>query len=103
VHEPLAKKAGVAAAALEALAEGRRPAPLAPDEQAACDLLEELFRTRGVSQATYDAALNAFGERGLVDLLGVAGYFTAISMVMNTVHTPPPAGNEVPLLRPFPP
>lgn len=102
VHVPLARKAGIAAEAIEAMAEGRRPAPLAADEQAAYDLLEELFRTRGASQPTYARAVEAFGERGVVELLGVAGYFTALSMVMNVVHTPPPEGTQVSLLTPYP-
>jgi len=42
-----------------------------------------------VSDATYSAALAQFGERGLIDLLGVLGYFSAVSMVLNVAHMPP--------------
>ena len=101
-HVPLARKAGLSQSAIDCLADARRPVGLAADEQAAYDLLDELQRTKGVSQVTYQAAVNVFGERGVIDLLGVAGYFTAISMLMNATHGPPSAQDDVPLLTPFP-
>jgi 4-carboxymuconolactone decarboxylase len=101
-HVPLARKAGLSQAVIDCLADARRPIGLAADEQAAYDLLDELLRTKGVSQVTYQAAVNVFGERGVIDLLGVAGYFTAISMLMNATHGPPSAQDDVPLLTPFP-
>ena len=101
-HVPLARKAGLSQSVIDCLADARRPIGLAADEQAAYDLLDELLRTKGVSQVTYQAAVNVFGERGVIDLLGVAGYFTAISMLMNATHGPPSAQDDVPLLTPFP-
>jgi 4-carboxymuconolactone decarboxylase len=55
-----------------------------------------------VSDATYSAALSQFGERGLVDLIGVLGYFSAVSMALNVAHTPPPADTRVTPLAPLP-
>jgi 4-carboxymuconolactone decarboxylase len=101
-HVPLARAAGLSQPIIDCLADARRPIGLAGDEQAAYDLLEELLRTKGVSQVTYQNAVSEFGERGVIDLLGVAGYFTAISMLMNATHAPPPAKDDVPLLTPFP-
>ena len=101
-HVPLAQKAGLAQSVIDDVYEGRRPSGMKPDEHAAYALLDELARTRGVSKTTYLAAVNVFGERGVVDLLGVAGYFTALSMLMNAVHTPPPSQTQVPLLSPYP-
>ena len=45
-------------------------------------------RTRGLSQASYGRAVERFGERGLVDLLGLVGYFTTVSMVLNVAPYP---------------
>ena len=88
MHAPLALKAGVAAQTVESLAEGRRPIGMARDEEIAYDLCDELWRNHGVSDATYRAAVDRFGEPGLVDLLGLVGYFTTVSMVMNVARTP---------------
>ncbi len=101
-HYPLALKAGVSVEVLDALAEGRRPQGMAPDEALAYDFCDELERTRGVSDATYARAVEVFGERGVLDLLGLIGYFTTVSMVMNVARTPPAAGNVIPTLSPFP-
>ncbi|MFN2646880.1 MAG: carboxymuconolactone decarboxylase family protein [Burkholderiales bacterium] len=102
VHVPLALDAGVKRETIETLAAGRRPVAMAADEATAYDFSLELFATKGVSDATYQSALAQFGERGLIDLLGVLGYFTAVSMVLNVAHTPPPANSSVEPLTPVP-
>ena len=102
VHVPLARDAGLKAETVESLAAGGRPVAMAPDEAIAYDFSAELLSTQGVSDATYNAALAQFGERGLIDLLGVLGYFTAVSMVLNVAHTPPPADTRVAPLAALP-
>lgn len=102
VHYPLALKAGVKAETLDALGEGRRPVAMAADEEIAYDLCEELFRTHGVCDATYQKAVERFGEHGVIDMLGLVGYFSTISMIMNVAHTPPQPGASLKPLAPFP-
>ena len=102
VHVPLGRKAGIAEETIAALAEGRRPPAMSEHEQAAYDFCEELFRTKGVSETTYRRAVAAFGEHGVIDMIGVAGYFTTVSMVMNVAHSPPPADPSVGALAPYP-
>jgi 4-carboxymuconolactone decarboxylase len=89
MHYPLALKAGVKAETLDALAEGRRPTDMAEDEEIAYEVCDELERTHGVSDQTYARAVAQFGERGVVDMLSLIGYFTTVSIVMNVAHTPP--------------
>lgn len=101
-HYPLAIKAGMKAEALDALAEGRRPQGMAEDEEIAYDVCDELARTHGVSDETYRRAVAQFGERGLLDMLGLAGYFTTVSMVMNVARTPPQKDATATPLGPFP-
>jgi 4-carboxymuconolactone decarboxylase len=101
-HVPLAIAAGTAPGTIEALRDGRRPAGMSREEEVAYDFTTELQRSRGVSDATYRAAVEAFGERGVVDLVGLVGYFTAISMVLNVAHTPPEPGGGVEPLPPLP-
>ena len=97
VHHPLAVKAGVAREAIDALGRGERPAPLADDEEAVHAFVTELLRTRRVSDAAYDRVLSILGERGVVDLLGTIGYFSAVDLLMNAVGTPPPKSDVAPL------
>lgn len=100
MHAPLAVKAGVNPGAVEALRVGARPQGLAPDEQAALDLADELMRTHGVSEPTWQAGVAAFGEQGVVELTTLVGYFVMVSWLMNAAHTP--AGAQGAPLEPFP-
>jgi len=102
VHVPLGRKAGLKSEVIDAIAEGRRPSGMPADEEIVYDFCEELLRTKGVSDTTYRRAVKAFGENGVVDIIGVAGYFTTVSMVMNVAHTPPAPDSSVGALSPFP-
>lgn len=102
VHVPLGRKAGIAEETIAALAEGRRPTTMSGHEQIAYDFCQELFRTKGVCETSYRRAVAAFGEHGVIDLIGVAGYFTTVSMVMNVAHSPAPEDKAVEALAPYP-
>ena len=101
-HVPLGSKAGLRSDVIAALAEGRRPHGMPDDEEIAYDFCDELHRTRGVSETTYARAVKRFGENGVLDIIGVLGYFTTVSMVMNVAHTPPPEDRGSVALLPFP-
>jgi len=92
MHAPLAVKAGVAREAIEALRQGAAPRSLAPDEQDALDFVDELLTTHGVSDLTYRTALARWGERGVVELTTLVGYFAMVSWLMNVARTPAQAG-----------
>jgi 4-carboxymuconolactone decarboxylase len=100
-HYSLALKGGLNPEIAKAVAEGRRPQDMAEDEEAAYDFCMELHRNHSVSDATYARALKTFGEQGIVDMVGLNGYYTLIAMVLNTARTPLPAG-ATPALAPFP-
>jgi len=100
-HAPLALQGGLRADVVTAVAEGRRPAGMAGDEDAVYTLWEEVQRTQGASDATYARAVGTVGEQGVIDVLGITGYYTMLAMVMNTARTPLPAGITPPL-APFP-
>lgn len=89
MHAPLAISADVAP---EALRQGATPRPLAPDEEDAVDFARELLATHGVSDLAYRAALARWGERGIVELTALVGYFVAVSWLMNVARTPARAG-----------
>lgn len=100
-HLPLALKAGLKPEIAQAIGEGRRPRDMAQDEEALYDLLTESFRNKGVSDATYARAIEVFGERGVVDLVALAGYYSMLAMLMNMARTPLPGG-AAPGIRHFP-
>jgi 4-carboxymuconolactone decarboxylase len=92
VHHPIALKEGVSQETATAIAEGRRPARMTEDEEVLYDLCTELQRTHVISDPTYAKALARFGERGVVDSVGIVGYYTFLAMQLNTSRTPAPAG-----------
>ena len=100
-HHALAMKGGLSPEIAKAVAEGRRPEKMADDESALYDFCIELHRNRSVSDATYARALAKFGEQGLVDAIGLSGWYTLVAMVLNTARTPLPSG-VAPALAPFP-
>lgn len=102
MHAPLAIKAGVSAEAIEALRQGARPRSLAADEQDALDFAQELLATHGVSDLGYRAALARWGEKGVVELTTLIGYFAMVSWLMNVARTPARAGADVAGLDAFP-
>ena len=85
------------AAVLVTRADGRRPDAMAEDEDAVYTLWDELQRNQSVSDATYARALAKIGEQGIIDTLGITGYYTMLAMVMNTTRTPLPPGVAPPL------
>jgi 4-carboxymuconolactone decarboxylase len=61
------------------------------------DFCTELHEKKAVGDKAYKAALDRFGERGVVDLIGVSGYYTLVSMVLNVDRSPLPGGATPPL------
>jgi 4-carboxymuconolactone decarboxylase len=96
-HSQHALKAGLKPEIVEAIAEGRRPQGMAQDEEIAYDFVTELLATRGVSDKTYERAAAKYGEHGIVDIVGIVGYYSMIGMQMNVARTPVPDGKPQPL------
>lgn len=97
IHAPIALEQGIAPATVEAIAWRRRPEGMAPDEALVHDFCVELHQRQRVSDATYGAALAGFGEHGVMDLMGINGYYTFLAMVMNAAQTAVPASPAGPL------
>jgi 4-carboxymuconolactone decarboxylase len=99
-HRRAAQTAGLAQSIIDAVAAGTRPATMAPDEEAVYNFCTELLATKQVSDATFKAARDRFGERGVVDLIGVSGYYQLVSMLLNVDRYPLPEGVQ-PELKPL--
>ena len=97
-HRRLALEAGLDAAIIDAIAEGRRPARLAPDEAAIYEFCTALLETKEVSDAAFAAVKDRFGEKGVVDLICTLGYYGLVSMTLNVNRYPIPK-DAVPLKK----
>jgi 4-carboxymuconolactone decarboxylase len=100
-HHRYALQAGLSPAVIEAVANGKRPASMQPDEEAVYNFCNELLNTKEVTDATFRAAVNRLGERSVVDLVGVVGYYHLVSMLLNIDRYPLPEGAK-PELKPLP-
>jgi 4-carboxymuconolactone decarboxylase len=96
-HKRLALEAGLDPAIAEDIAQGRRPAKMSEDEAIVHDFSRELHETHGVTDTTYQRALDRFGERGVMDLIAVNGYYVLVSMTLNVNRTELPGGIAPPL------
>ncbi len=96
-HRRYAMEAGVSPALADAIAAGKRPASMQPDEEAVYNFCTELLNTKQVSDKTFHAAVKTVGERGVVDLIGVLGYYELVSMLLNVDRYPLPEGVAPPL------
>lgn len=102
VHTPHALEAGLRQDIIDAIAEGRRPTGMAEDEETLYDFLTEVFTTHGACDATYRRTVDRFGEEGVIDILGIAGYYGMLALVMNVARTALPEGKAYPLKpRPY--
>ena len=82
-HAPLAEKAGVPAAAVEAIRRGETPSFEQPDEALVYRICTELFDTQRLSDEAFNKAVAALGERGLVEVIAIIGYYTLIGNTLN--------------------
>src|ERR1700733_13463547 len=89
-HYPLALKAGLDPKVAGDIAAGKRPDTMKDDEAALYDLATALYRDKKVSDPVYKAALDKFGERGIMDIIGIMGYYDLVSMTLITMQAGAP-------------
>jgi 4-carboxymuconolactone decarboxylase len=97
IHEPIARDYGIGDAVIAAIAARRLPEGMLDDEALVYAFCMQLHEKQRVDDATYAAALAAFGEHGVVDLMGINGYYTFLAMVMNAAQTAVPSSPATPL------
>ena len=95
-HKPLAIKGGLAESVAEDLAQNRRPTNMKPDEELVYDFCTVLHRQHFVDDALFQRAMETLGERGVIDLVAVSGFYVAVSMVLNVAEIPIPPGEKSP-------
>jgi 4-carboxymuconolactone decarboxylase len=97
-HYPLAVAAGLKKSVLADLSDGKTPVGMDADETLVYDFSTELHRDKTVSDATYNATLARFGERGVTDLIAVNGYYDIVCMTLNVAQVGRPENTDAPPL-----
>ncbi len=99
-HKAAALQAGVKPEIVAAIANGRRPTGMPAEMGAAYNFIDELLTTHQVSNGAFQAAKAAFGEKGIVDMTGLSGWYCLVSMILDTDEYPLGAGVQ-PELKPL--
>ena len=94
IHMPIAKKQGVSEAIIDAIRHGRRPEGMSEEQAAIYDFSSELMVKRRVTNETYARAHKLFGDKGIIDLSALNGYYSLLAMTMNAVEMACPEGAE---------
>lgn len=89
VHRPIALEAGLTQATLHALKSGQPPEFEQADEALVYRIGRSLYQHRKLDDALYQEALEALGEKALVDLVGVYGYYALVAMTLNAFRMLP--------------
>ena len=92
VNAPLALKAGLPARAIQAIEKGQTPRFDDATEHAVYVLATELLETRALSDASYQKAVGAIGERFVWEVAIVLGYFSTVSLTVNAFDVRPARG-----------
>jgi 4-carboxymuconolactone decarboxylase len=77
------------------IAAGKRPEKMKPDETILYNYATEMYRDKAVSDPTFAAAVKAFGEKGLIDLVATMGYYDIVAMTLITAKAVAPKEDDV--------
>lgn len=89
-HAPIAEREGVSKKVIADLQAGKRPTSATKEELALYDFIEELYKSRRVSDKTYERVYAFLGEEALVQFVGILGYYALIAMTLNVFNMLPP-------------
>jgi 4-carboxymuconolactone decarboxylase len=96
IHAPIARREGLSDAVIATLLAGEVPAFSRQDEEAVYQLAMELYETRRVSTACYQAAVAELGETAVVELVGILGYYALVAMTLNVFAVELPDAQAAP-------
>lgn len=94
-HAPMAEKGGVKPKTIEDLRRGRPPKSAPKDERAIYDFIQELYKTKRVSDRNYKRVQSLLGDAAIVELVGILGYYALISMTLNVFRMLPPENEKL--------
>jgi 4-carboxymuconolactone decarboxylase len=91
-HKRLALKGGLDPKIIDDIRDRRTPQFDDPKAKLVYDVAKSLHEGHGVSKGLYDEAVKMVGERGIVEIIGLCGYYTLVSMTLNTFEFGLPDG-----------
>lgn len=94
-HAPMAAKGGVQPKTIEELRRGHAPKSAPKDERAIYDFILELYKTKRVGERTYKRVQSLLGDKAIVELVGILGYYALISMTLNVFQMLPPENEKL--------
>jgi 4-carboxymuconolactone decarboxylase len=99
-HAPMAERAGVKPKTIQDLRAGREPKSAPNDERAIYALIQELYKTKRVSERPYKRVHALLGDAATVELVGILGYYALVSMTLNVFRMMPPTDAELAFAEP---
>ena len=96
MHAIHAEKAGISPKIINDIRMGRAPKGLTKDERAIYDFVKELHKTKRVSDRNYARVHAIVGDAGMVEFVGICGYYVLVAMTLNVFRMPTPAGTPMP-------
>lgn len=96
-HKRDALKAGLDPAIINAIAERREPPFTDPVQKVVYQYSKALHENKTVSEALHDTVAAALGERGVVELVGILGYYSLVSMTLNAFEIGLPENEQIEL------
>ena len=93
-HQAVAEQTDLTPAKIATIAAGERPADLTAQEGTAYDVAATLMRGGPLPEATYHAALDAFGQEGLAELVFLIGGYSLVSVLLNAYDVPVPGAGD---------
>ena len=102
-HAPIAERAGVKPKTIADIRAGREPESAPKDERAIYAFVQELYRTRRVSDRTYKRVHASLGDSAMVELVAILGYYAFVAMTLDVFRMMPPVEAELGgIMRDFP-
>ena len=99
-HQPMAERAGVKPQTIKDIKAGRVPKSAPKDERAIYNFIKELYKTRRVSDRTYKRVHAFLSDSAMVELVGILGYYSLISMTLNVFRAAIPEDAPLPFAEP---
>ena len=87
-HAPLAIEGGIDPKHVETISLGKKPIFENPEQNAVFDFAAEANILKNVSDKTYKRLVDLLGENAAIDIVGICGYYSLISMTLNVFEVP---------------
>ena len=94
-HVRLGLQAGLSQDQIDAIADRRPPSFDNADDQLVYDFCKDYYDDHRLDDATYERVVARFGDKGIVDIAGLIGYYSFVSVTLNTFEVPTPPGAKL--------